>query len=77
MGIDRWRNVDLSYLTAFYVLKGDFKLCLTSLEQLDCLTGEDDIENIVKQIEAEEQKRKEVKELSVNPPSHRQSDPYP
>ena len=25
----------------------------------------------MKQIEAEEQKRKEVKELSVNPPSHR------
>ena len=33
--------------------------------------GEDDIENIVKAIEAEEQKRKEVKELSVKPPSHR------
>jgi len=37
------------------------------------LKGEDDIENIVKAIEAEEQKRKEVKELSVKPPSHRSS----
>jgi len=35
--------------------------------------GEDDIENIVKQIEAEEQKRKEVKELAVDPPSYRSS----
>jgi len=34
-------------------------------------TGEDDIENIVKAIEAEEQKRKEVKEIKVEPPSHR------
>ena len=34
-------------------------------------TGEDDIENIVKAIEAEEQKRKEVKEVKVDPPSHR------
>jgi len=34
-------------------------------------TGEDDIENIVKDIEAEEQKRKEVKENKVDPPSHR------
>ena len=66
----------LIWLRSTY-LREILNLCLTFLEQLDCLTGEDDIENIVKQIEAEEQKRKEVKELSVNPPSHRQSDPYP
>eukprot|EP00094_Tigriopus_californicus_P001814 TCALIF_01753-PA protein Name:"Similar to Klhdc4 Kelch domain-containing protein 4 (Mus musculus)" AED:0.08 eAED:0.12 QI:98/0.71/0.62/1/0.85/0.75/8/31/515 len=35
-------------------------------------TGEDDIESIVKAIEAEEKKRQEVKELhKVDPPSHR------
>ena len=34
-------------------------------------TGEDDIENIVKAIEEEEKKRKEVKEVKVDPPSHR------
>ena len=34
-------------------------------------TGEDDIENIVKAIEDEERKRKEVKEVKVDPPSHR------
>lgn len=34
-------------------------------------TGEDDIENIVKAIEEEERKRKEVKEVKVDPPSHR------
>ncbi len=34
-------------------------------------TGEDDIENIVKAIEEEERKRKEVKEVKVEAPSHR------
>ena len=34
-------------------------------------TGEDDIESIVKAIEEEEKKRKEVKEVKVDPPSHR------
>jgi len=33
--------------------------------------GEDDIENIVKAIEEEEKKRQEVKEVKVEPPSHR------
>ena len=32
---------------------------------------QDDIESIVKAIEEEEQKRKEVKEVKVDPPSHR------
>jgi len=35
------------------------------------LTGEEDIESIVKAIEEEEKKRLEVKESSVGPPSHR------
>merc|ERR1712226_62193 len=34
-------------------------------------TGEDDIESIVKAIEEEERKRQEVKEVKVDPPSHR------
>jgi len=34
-------------------------------------TGEDDIESIVKAIEEEERKRQEVKEIKVDPPSHR------
>ena len=33
--------------------------------------GEDDIENIVKSIEEEEKKRQEVKEVKIDPPSHR------
>jgi len=52
--------------------KTEKKAKLKSKKEL-AAKGEDDIENIVKQIEAEEQKRKEVKELSVNPPSHRSS----
>ena len=33
--------------------------------------GEDDIESLVKAIEEEERKRQEVKEVKVDPPSHR------
>ena len=33
--------------------------------------GEDDIESIVKSIEEEEKKRQEVKEVKIDPPSHR------
>lgn len=52
--------------------KTEKKAKLKSKKEL-AAKGEDDIENIVKQIEAEEQKRKEVKELSVEAPSHRSS----
>ncbi|XP_023326952.1 kelch domain-containing protein 4 [Eurytemora carolleeae] len=50
--------------------KTEKKLKLKSKKDL-AAKGEDDIEKIVKQIEAEEKKRKEVKELTVQPPSHR------
>jgi len=52
--------------------KTEKKLKLKSKKEL-ASRGEDEIENIVKQIEAEEQKRKEVKEISVDPPSARSS----